>query len=92
MTSCNLFHAVWKFGVCLASPPSADNPRRVDGYLMTLPAMQTAECSLNDDREPSCHDEECSDGFKWEVLRGVCLWAEMVTSYFAAISTGLPRG
>jgi hypothetical protein len=39
VTACNLFDGVWKFGVCLASPPSADDPRRVDGHLMTLSAM-----------------------------------------------------
>jgi hypothetical protein len=61
VTSYNLFYAVWKFDVYLASPSSADNARRVDGYLMTLPAMQTAGCSLNDDCKPGCHDEVCLD-------------------------------
>jgi len=60
LTACNLFYAVWKFGVCLASPRSADHPRRV-GYLLTLSAIQTAGCSLNDDLKTSCHGEICSD-------------------------------
>jgi hypothetical protein len=61
VTTCNLFCAVWKFGVCLASPPSADHPQRVDAFLMTLSAMQTVGCSLNNDPKRSCHDEICSD-------------------------------
>lgn len=87
MTACNLFCAVWKFGVCLASPLSADHPPSVDGFLMTLSAMQTLGCSLNNDLKPICHHEICSD-FKWEVLRGPGLW---VTSDLADISRGLLR-
>ena len=65
MAAGNLFYAVWKFGVCFASPPSADRPRRVDGYLMMLSAVQTVGCSLNNDLKPSCHDEICSDLSGW---------------------------